>query len=391
MNRNRKEPDEPRLVLSINGGSSSFKFAVFELAQPLRRRLGGSIERIGRPDASFRGDTEPSRMLAAPDHAAAVNGLATWLEQRIGPGRLAAVGHRIVHGGPRRFQPELVTPSLIRDLRRMSAFDPQHLPAELDLVEAFAARYPGLPQVVCFDTEFHRDLPAVARRLAIPRRYDEQGVRRYGFHGLSYAYLMDQLPPQGRILLAHLGTGASMAAVRDRRPVDCSMAFTPASGLVMGTRSGDLDPGLGLFLAQTERMGPEEFNRMINARSGLLGISGVSSDMRDLLAREADDPQCAEAVAVFCYQAKKWLGALTAALGGLDILVFTGGIGEHQPIVRTRICAGMEWMGIELDGPRNEANAGLISRNGAPVSVRVIRTDEELMIARAVARAWEAP
>jgi acetate kinase len=314
-----------------------------------------------------------------------------WIQQRIGRGALTAVGHRVVHGGPKYSEPQRITPEMIEELQRLSPFDPEHLPAELLLSEAFHRRFPHVPQVACFDTAFHHDLPRVARLLPIPRRYEAKGVFRYGFHGLSYAYLMQELERLGgakaamaNVVLAHLGNGASMAAVRDGRSIDTTMAFTPAAGLVMSTRSGDLDPGLISFLARTERMTASQFDNLVNHDSGLLGISETSSDMRDLLARETEDVRAAEAVALFCYQAKKWIGAYAAALGGLDTLVFAGGIGENAPAVRSRICEGLGFLGIELDAAANAAHADVISTDASRVTVRVIRTDEELMIARSV-------
>ena len=315
-----------------------------------------------------------------------------WLETKGVLQQISAVGHRLVHGWS-RMEPEIVTPALIDDLHSLEAIDPDHLPREIELIEAVRRRAPGLPQVACFDTEFHRRMPRVARMMAIPRRFDEMGVQRYGFHGLSYAYLMEELArsagpsvAQGRVILAHLGNGASLAAVFGGQSIDTSMGFTPASGLPMGTRSGDLDPGLALYLERTERMTPLEFDTMVNQESGLLGISETSSDMRDLLASEAADPRAAEAVALFCYAAKKWIGAYAAALSGLDTLVFAGGIGENAPAVRARICDGLSFLGIELDQSRNTANAEVISSDGSQVSVHIIRTDEELMIAQSVCR-----
>jgi acetate kinase len=282
---------------------------------------------------------------------------------------------------------------MVEELHRLSPFDPDHLPEEILLTEAFHHRFPELPQVACFDTAFHHDLPRVAQLLPIPRRYEAQGVRRYGFHGLSYAFLMGELArlagpesAQGRVILAHLGNGASLAAVRGGKPVDTSMSFTPTAGVPMSTRSGDLDPGLVWYLARTEKMGAKQFNEMVNFQSGLLGVSETSSDMRDLLGREAQDVRAAEAVALFCYQIKKWIGSFAAALGGLDTLVFAGGIGENAPPVRARICEGLGFLGIELEGSRNAANAGVISTATSRVDVRVIHTDEELMIAETVCR-----
>jgi acetate kinase len=282
---------------------------------------------------------------------------------------------------------------LLDELHRITPYDPEHLPLEIGLIEAFRQRHPRLPQVACFDTTFHRTMPRVARLLPIPRRYEAKGVQRSGFHGLSYAYLMEELArlgdlaaAKGRVILAHLGNGASLAAVRDGKSIDTSMGFTPTAGLVMGNRSGDLDPGLVSYLARTEQMSATQFQEMVNHASGLLGVSEISSDLRDLLARESEDVRAAEAVALFCYQAKKWIGSFAAALGGLDTLVFTGGIGENAPLIRERICGGLGFLGIELNQKRNAKNASLISPDAGRIKVRVIRTDEELMIARSATR-----
>ena len=385
-------------ILTVNGGSSSIKFAVFEVGDPLRRMLEGGIERIGSPEATLQakgvGPTDSvSRTVAAPDHAVAVGALMDWIAERRGRDALTAVGHRVVHGGPKYSEPQRITAEMVHDLHELSPFDPEHLPEEILLAEAFHRRFPDLPQVACFDTAFHHDMPRVARLLPIPRRYEAQGVRRYGFHGLSYAFLMGELArvagteaAQGRVILAHLGSGASLAAVRGGTSMDTSMGFTPAAGVPMSTRSGDVDPGLVWYLARTEHMSAKQFNEMVNGQSGLLGISETSSDMRELLDREAQDVRAADAVALFCYQVKKWIGAFAAALGGLDTLVFAGGIGERAPAVRARICDGMGFLGIELEDTRNMANEGVISAATGRVAVRVMRTDEELMIARSVCR-----
>jgi acetate kinase len=291
----------------------------------------------------------------------------------------------------------MLTQKLMDDLRRISLYDPEHLPAEIELIEAFFQRHPGLPQMACFDTAFHSSMPRVARLLAIPRRFDAKGIQRYGFHGLSYAYLMEELArlaepvaTNGRVILAHLGNGASICAVRDGRSIDTSMGFTPTAGLPMSTRSGDLDPGLVGYLARAERMTAMQVHQMVNHESGLLGVSQISSDLRDLLAQEASDVRAAEAVALFCYQAKKWIGSFAAALGGLDMLVFAGGVGENSPLVRARICEGLGFLGIELNESRNAVRAGVISTDTSRATVRVISTDEELMIARSVLRSAAA-
>jgi acetate kinase len=386
------------LILTINGGSSSIKFALFEAGDTLRRLAKGDISRIGLPTASLEvKSANPQdtvlRSVEAPNHTAAVGVLMDWLAEH--SGALAAVGHRVVHGGPKYSQPQRITLEMIAELRRLSPFDPEHLPEEILLVEAVHRRLPDLPQLACFDTAFHHGLPQVARMLPIPRRYEAQGIRRYGFHGLSYAFLMGELArlgdpaaTTGRVILAHLGSGASAAAVRDGKSIDTSMGFTPAAGLVMGTRTGDLDPGLAYYLQQTEKMSAAQFQRLVNHESGLLGISETSSDMQDLLQREASDARAAEAVALFCYQAKKWIGAFAAALGGLDTLVFAGGIGEHAPPVRARICEGLGFLGVELSEAHNRESASTISTESSRVTVRVIHTDEELMIARSVVQSF---
>ncbi|MCG6933335.1 MAG: acetate/propionate family kinase [Gallionella sp.] len=399
MNRQAsRQQSGPPLVLTINGGSSSIKFALFETGNTLKRVLEGSIERIGLPDARLRvKSVNPadgfSRPVKAPDHTVAVEVLMDWIEERGDQEVLAAVGHRVVHGGPKYSEPQRITAEMMAELRRLSPFDPEHLPEEILLAEAFQSRFPDLDQVACFDTAFHHDLPRVAQLLTIPRRYEAQGIRRYGFHGLSYEFLMGELgrngdpaATRGRVILAHLGNGASLAAVRAGRSIDTSMGFTPAAGVTMSTRSGDLDPGLVWYLARSEKMSAIQFNEMVNFQSGLLGISETSSDMRDLLECEAHDVRAAEAVASFCYQIKKRIGSYAAALGGLDTLVFSGGIGENAPVIRARICEGLEFLGIEIGVKQNAANEAVISASSSRVAVRVIHTDEEQMIARTVCR-----
>ncbi len=390
-------------ILTINGGSSSLKFALFERTDPSAQLLSGRVDRIGLEDARWvmaqtDGGRKENRPVDAPDQKAAVRLLIDWLERAVGFADIAAVGHRIVDGGRRYHQPERITAELIDELRRISSYDPDHMPGEIELIEAFRNRDPDLPQVACFDTAFHHDMPRVARIVPIPRRYEAAGVRRYGFHGLSYAYLMEELArvageeeARGRVILAHLGAGASLAAVQGGHSVDTTMGFTPESGLVMGTRTGDIDPGLVRFLSRAEGMTADQFHSLVNHKSGLLGVSETSSDVRDLLERQNVDVRAAEAIELFCYQARKWIGAFAAALGGLDTLVFAGGIGENAPEIRRRICAGLAFLGIALDEGRNASSALLISTDQGPVKVRVIRTDEELMIARAAARLTPRP
>ncbi|HUW00490.1 MAG TPA: acetate/propionate family kinase [Gallionella sp.] len=398
MNKQSNRQQGSPLVLTINGGSSSIKFALFGAGESLKRILEGSIERIGLPDAGLRvKSVNPadsfSRSVTAPDHTAAVEVLMDWVEKRGDHEVLAAVGHRVVHGGPKYSEPQVITAEMIAELRRLSPFDPEHMPEEILLTEAFHHRFPDLAQVACFDTAFHHDIPRVAQILPIPRRYEAQGIRRYGFHGLSYEFLMGELArlgdpaaTKGRVILAHLGNGASLAAVRDGKSIDTSMGFTPTAGVAMSTRSGDLDPGLVWYLARSEKMSAKQFNEMVNFQSGLLGISETSSDMRDLLEREAQDVRAAEAVALFCYQIKKRIGAYAAALGGLDTLVFSGGIGENAPVVRARICEGLEFLGIGIGAKQNAENEVVISTASSRVAVYVMHTDEEQMIARTVCR-----
>ncbi|MGQ0695921.1 MAG: acetate/propionate family kinase [Nitrospiraceae bacterium] len=383
-------------ILTINGGSSSLRFALFQDADPPVPVVRGMVDRIGLPDSVMVVNhvmTQQSerRTFNARDHTACVSLLMEWLERNVGIEHLRAIGHRVVHGGMTYSRPERVTPDMLVELRRISLYDPEHLPAEIDLIEAFRRRYPTLAQVACFDTAFHRDMPRVARLLAIPRRYEKLGLRRYGFHGLSYAFLMKELARVGgrdeansRVILAHLGNGASMAAVKEGKAVDTTMGFTPASGMPMSRRSGDLDPGLVSYLARTEGMGVDEFHKMVNTESGLLGVSEISPDIRDLLVREQSDSRAAEAVALFCYQAGKWIGALAATMGGLDTLVFSAGIGENSSVIRARICDGLQFLGLGFDDARNDAGEAVISKEGSRVTVRVIHTDEESEIARSV-------
>jgi acetate kinase len=385
-------------ILTINGGSSSLKFAMFATADPPQRMASGRVERVGQGDARLLieatdGSGSEDRRVDAPNQAAAAALVIDWLARKSMLTSLAAIGHRVVHGGGQFAEPAFVSLGMISRLHEMIILDPEHLPGQLSLLEEFGKIAPSTPQVACFDTAFHRELPRVARIVPIPRRYEGIGVRRYGFHGLSYTYLMQELAriagpdeANGRVVLAHLGAGASLAAVRGGRCIDTTMGFTPASGLVMGTRAGDIDPGLVAFLARTEGMTPERFDRMVSRESGLLGISETSSDVRDLLAKRGSDIRAAEAVELFCYRVKKWIGSFAAALGGVDSLVFAGGIGENSQEIRREICHGLEFLGLELDEGRNAANLPRISTDSSRAAVRVIHTDEESVIARATVR-----
>ena len=392
----RRLMSKSRCVLTINGGSSSVKFALFTLDRTPRRVSVGAIERIGSSRAALTiadhdGRSSEADPITAATHQAAAEQVIAWLERERWISDLGAVGHRVVHGGPNYNRAERITDALVVELRRLIPFAPNHLPIEIDLIEAFKRLRPDVPQVACFDTAFHHQLPDRARVLPIPRRYEARGIRRYGFHGLSYAYLMQELEriagasmAKGRLILAHLGNGASLAAVHGGRCLDTSMGVTPNGGVVMGTRCGDLDPGLVTYLLRTEGWSADRLDEVLNRESGLLGLSETTADMRDLLANEPQDPRCRLAVHVFCYQIKKWIGAFAAALGGLDTIVFSGGIGEHASVIRARICDGLDFLGLHIDEAANDANGAVISAATSRVTVRVIPTNEELMIARAV-------
>ncbi len=353
-------------VLVLNRGSSSLKYALFDGE---RRAEAGTIERLARE--------------------AGAEALTGVVERIGGLEGIAAVGHRIVHGGTSFQHSTRVDGRVLGELGRLVDLDPTHLPGELALVDAVAARAPAMVQVACFDTAFHASMPRVAQLLAVPRALEARGVRRYGFHGLSYAFLLGELArvagedvARGRVVIAHLGSGASLAAIKDGRPVDTTMSFTPNSGVPMGTRSGDLDPGVVAWLARAEKLSIEEVDALLSERSGLFGLSDGHADVRDLLAREANDAAARDALAVFCYAVKKAIGALAATLDGLDTLVFSAGIGERSPAIRARVCAGLTHLGVRLDAERNETNAAVISSEGCSCTVRVIPTDEELVIAR---------
>ena len=385
---------QPMQVLTINSGSSSVKVGLYEMGDSERLVLSGSMERIGLRASVFRIKDSSGKSLIdehadLPEHETALKRLFEWLEEHETGRRLDAVGHRVVHGGPKYNRPHLITSELMAELKDLVHLAPDHLPHEIKAIQATSRSYPELTQVACFDTAFHRHMPKLSQIYALPRHYQQEGVVRYGFHGLSYEYILQELQKEageeaagGRVIIAHLGNGASMAAVRNGKSVDTTMGFTPAGGLVMSTRSGDLDPGVLIYLLEEKGLRPSGLNDLVNRHAGLLGVSGISSDMKDLLDREEDEAHAREAVDLFCYQASKHLGALAAVLGGLETLIFTGGIGENAPAVRQRICQNMSFLGIYLDDQRNAANAAIISLEDDHVTVRVMRTDEDLMIAR---------
>ncbi len=380
------------MILTINGGSSSIKFAIYKKGKVLEKIYSGELKRIGLPGMTFtlKGSNKNISCIG-DDYISAMSCLVKWLKET-NDIQITAIGHRVVHG-MQYTEPSLITPKLIKALKEIIPYDPDHLPGEIKLIEAFLEHYPRIKQFACFDTAYHQTMPPVAKLLPIPHRFAQMGIHRYGFHGLSYQYLTNELEKQagkkaahGRIVLAHLGNGASLAAVYKGKSMDTSMGFTPAGGIPMSSRSGDIDPGIAWIMMKTESLSPKQFNHLVNHESGLLGISGTSGDMNDLLKQEAKDEHSAEAVNLFCYQVKKWIGAFAAALGGIDTLVFAGGIGENSPVIRARICKGLNFLGIELDEKRNQQNAPLISEDKSSVSVRVIPTDEEFMIAAIVAK-----
>jgi acetate kinase len=382
------------MILTINGGSSSIKFSLYEIKEPLKQLLSGAIENIGTNNSqlnfSIIDQEKKSISIEAKNHDQAANYLVKWLEKQQDFKLIKAIGHRIVFG-MEHTKPEIITAELLKELKKNSAFDPEHLPEEIQLIEVFQKHFPEIKQVACFDTSFHTSMPVVAKLLPLPRRYYDKGIKRYGFHGLSYAYLMEELEniagreiSKDKIILAHLGSGASLAAVKHGKSIDTSMGFTPNSGLPMGTRTGDLDPGVASYLMQNENLSLKEFDQLINQESGLLGISETSDDMRELLKIEETDKYAKESIDLFCYHTKKWIGAFSASLEGLDILVFSGGIGENSSQVRERICAGLEFLGIELDDKKNKKNQTLISADKSKVKIYVIKTNEEFIIAKLV-------
>ena len=375
-------------ILCLNTGSSSLKFALYELGEHDVALATGAVEGIGASGARLalrKGTDTPAveATVEAPDGEAGIRTVLGALDAHQLPAP-DAVGHRLVHGGPLYRAPVRVDARVLEALKALVPFAPLHLPAEIDGIEAIARRFPGIPQVACFDTTFHRNMPDLAQHFPLPGALWDAGIRRYGFHGLSYEYVVQALGAagRGRVVIAHLGSGASMAAVRDGRSVETTMGLTPSGGLMMATRPGDLDPGVLLHLLVNGRYDVEGLARLIERESGLLGVSGLSADMRTLLAARDRDQKAARAVAMFCHRARREVGALAAVLGGLDSLVFTGGIGERSAVVREEICRGLEHLGVGLDLDANRAHAPIVSPRGAACVVRVVETHEDLMVAR---------
>ena len=389
-------PGQQTHLLTINCGSSTVKFALYLLHDLTAAVVAGQLEGIGTNQAQLILDKNDKPLpFIGYDHQAAALALIGWLGQQLAPASLAGIGHRIVHG-MQHTQSQSITPELLEDLKSMSAYDPEHLPTEITWIEVFQDQYPDVLQVACFDTAFHNTMPLVAKQLSLPRRYYDKGIRRYGFHGLSYAYLLRELEhitgeevARSRIIIAHLGNGASLAAVRDGHSIDTSMAFTPAAGIPMSTRTGDLDPGVAWYLMKMEQMSAAQFSELVNRKAGLLGLSETTGDMRELLKLRAKDSRAEEAIEFFCYHVKKYVGALAAVLGGLDTLIFSGGIGEHVPEVRRRVCRDLGFLGIWLDEERNQNNDPVISQDTGTVTVRVMATNEQAMIGRMTAEILE--
>ncbi|MGH7179413.1 MAG: acetate/propionate family kinase [Tepidisphaeraceae bacterium] len=384
-------PTAAGTILTLNTGSSSLKAGLFQLGPTFTPLLSARLDRIGLSRSQFRvadpsGSPLLDRSVQLDDHDSAIRELLEWLRGQSTLSAVRCVGHRVVHGGRRFARPMLVTEDLLAELERLSPIVPDHLPHSINAIRSATAALPAAAQVACFDTGFFSGMPGVARTYGLPRELAEQGVVRYGFHGLSCEYIMHELRrihgARGRVVIAHLGNGASVSAVRDEQPIDTSMGFTPTGGLVMGTRCGDLDPGVMLYLSEARGLGPRDLNELFNHRSGLIGVSQTSSDMRQLLLIEKSNARAAEAIELFCYTARKFIGALTAAMGGVEALVFTGGIGENAAVIRRRICEQLGHLGISLDAQANDSHAPFISARGSPTTVRVIKADEELMIAR---------
>jgi acetate kinase len=382
-------------ILTMNRGSATLKSTLYDIGARDAALLSISVDygdaaaaRLKITDAS--GAELLNSSVKSRDSNAVLEAMVAWLDKHEYLAGLKAAGHRLVHGGARYHEPQRISPKFLRQLEKLVPLDPDHLPAAIRGIRFVAKKFPKLAQVACFDTAFHSALPTVAKMYALPRRFYDAGIRRYGFHGLSFEYIVGELRKldaklaAGRVIIAHLGSGASMVALQNEKSLDTSMGFTPLEGLVMSARSGDIDPGLLLYLLAEKKMSAKDAGVLLNKQSGLLGVSGSTGDMRTLLEKAAQDSHAAEAIDLFCYRAKKYIGGYSAALGGLDAVVFTGGIGERAPAIRERICSGLDFLGIHLDGKQNGSNAPVISATDSRVNVRVIPTNEDLMIVQHV-------
>jgi acetate kinase len=384
----------PTWILSINAGSSSVKFGIFNIAEiNISQIYAGEITNLKTANGKFKinhilNHQSEEKLIHSSSLTHAAHTIIDFINDKQIP--ITIIGHRLVHGIDVN-DPQYITTELIDELRMHSSYNPEHLPNQIELIEAFGNHFPGVPQFACFDSSFHNEMPLVAKWIPIPRKYFNQGIRRYGFHGLSYNYLMHELlrltnkeVANSKIIIAHLGNGSSLTALKEGKSIDTSMSFTPNAGVCMSTRCGDIDPGVAFYLMRNEKFSPQKFNHVLNHESGLLGVSEISSDIRVLLDHEKSDTRAAEAIDLFCYSIKKMIGSYAAALGGLDQLIFSGGIGVHSPQIRLRICENLQFLGIELNTERNNENNAIISEDGARVEVRVMNTNEELMMAKLI-------
>jgi acetate kinase len=382
-------------ILTMNRGSATLKSTLYEIGVRNQALLSISVAYSGTTSARLKiTDAGRATLLDSSvrgrDSNAALEAIFAWLDKHQYLSGLQAAGHRLVHGGARYTEPQRVTPKFLSALKKLVPLDPDHLPAAIKGIQFVARKFPKLAQVACFDTAFHSPLPTVAKMYALPRRLYDANIRRYGFHGLSFEYIVGELRKldaklaAGCVVIAHLGSGASIVALQNGNSTDTSMGFTPLEGLVMSARSGDVDPGLLLYLLAQKKMSVKAAAALLNKQSGLLGVSTTTGDMRALLEKAKQDPHAAEAIDLFCYRAKKYIGAYAAALGGLDALIFTGGIGERAPAIREKICSGLEFLGIRLDAAQNAADAQVISTTASRVNIRVIQTNEDLMIVQHV-------
>lgn len=387
--------DKTTTIIAINNGSSNLKFKLFTRTDPPLQLVSGKITGIGSSKTLFsvthgKGHEISSTETGIDSIEKAGARVISWLDQQAGNYGIACIGHRVVQGGLSFSEPKQATIDFLGALKKMESLAPLHLPPAISIMNLFLQAFPETPQLACFDTRFHRDMPFEAKHFALPRSLWEKGIVRYGFHGLSCQYIMEYLQQadpsikEKKIIIAHLGSGCSMTAVKNGTSVDTTMGFTPAGGLIMSSRSGDIDPGIIPYLLEQEKMDASALTRLFNKEAGLKAISETDDSMERLLEKRKTDPRAEQAIAMFCYQAKKHIGALITVLGGLDILVFTGGIGENEPIIRELICEGLDFLGIKIDKNRNDQSATEIEAKKNKVAVRVIRTDEEIIIARQV-------
>lgn len=379
-----------KFILCINCGSSSLKFRIFN-SRSLKMECEGRIDHIGNLESSFQIIDQAGKFLInSTGHfqnvAAAINDIISWLKINVKKYPLVAVGHRLIQGGPEHRAPEIITPELLDILKRQIYLAPNHLPDEINAIHSFKTAFKSIVHVACYDTLFHRNMPACAKYYPLPAEYADKGLIKYGFHGLSYEYVMKKLgskipaAKRRKIIIAHLGNGASMVAVKNGIGIETTMGISPIGGLIMGTRSGDLDPGVLLFLLKEGHLTPDGLDDLLSKHSGLKAIGGTN-DVQELLINESKDPKAKLALSVFCYTAQKYIGALAAAMGGLDMLIFTGGIGENSPVIRDRICEDLEFLGIAIDPQSNQTSSEVISPLSNKVQVWVIPTNEEWMIA----------